>query len=59
MRVDYQTSSCWTFIHYHNFSVGSASKGYPLTIGGYPGIAGNFYLAGDQPSGNMTFSTKE
>ena len=59
MRVDYQTTSGWTFIHYHNFSVGSASEGYPLSVGGYSEKAGDFFLGGDQPSGNMKFSTKD
>ena len=38
MRVDYQKyDKTWTYLHYNNFSVGSASEEYPLTVGG-PGL---------------------
>ena len=39
MRVDYQHSDkTWSYIHYNNFSVGSANEEYPLTVGGYTGV---------------------
>ena len=39
MRIDYQKySKTWSYLHYNNFSVGSASKEYPLTVGGFTGV---------------------
>ena len=38
MRVYYQLNNkSWSYLHYNQFSVGSASKEYPLTVGGYSG----------------------
>ena len=38
MRVDYQDNNMtWSYLHYNQFSVGSASEEYPLTVGGYSG----------------------
>ena len=38
MRVDYQKNDkTWSYLHYNQFSVGSASEKYPLTVGGYSG----------------------
>ena len=38
MRVDYQKNDkTWSYLHYNQFSVGSASEEYPLTVGGYFG----------------------
>ena len=38
MRVDYQKNNkTWSYLHYSQFSVGSASEEYPLTVGGYSG----------------------
>ena len=38
MRVDYQKNDkTWFYLHYNQFSVGSASEEYPLTVGGYSG----------------------
>ena len=39
MRVDYQfNNKTWSYLHYNQFSVGSASEGYPLTFGGFTGV---------------------
>ena len=36
MRVDYQKNDkTWSYLHYNQFSVGSASEEYPLTVGGF------------------------
>ena len=36
MRVDYQKNDkTWSYLHYNQFSIGSASEEYPLTVGGY------------------------
>ena len=38
MRVDYQkTDRTWSYLYYDQFSVGSASEEYPLTVGGFTG----------------------
>ena len=38
MRIDFQkTDKAWGYLHYTQFSVGSASDEYPLTVGGYTG----------------------
>ena len=31
------TIPSWSYLHYNQFSVGSASEEYPLTVGGYSG----------------------
>ena len=34
--MDYQKNDkTWSYLHYNQFSVGSASEEYPLTVGGY------------------------
>ena len=39
MRVDYQYyNKTWSYLHYNQFSVGSASEGYPLTFGEFSGV---------------------
>ena len=39
MRVDYQKyDKTWSYLHYNQFSVGSASEEYPLTVGGFTGV---------------------
>ena len=38
MRVDYQKNDkTWSYLHYNQFSVGSASEEYSLTVGGFTG----------------------
>ena len=44
MRVDYQKNDkTWSYLHYNQFSVGSASEEYPLTVGGYTGSISSTY----------------
>jgi len=39
LRIDFQFSNnTWSHLHYNTFSVGTESKEYPLTIGGFTGI---------------------
>ena len=39
MRVDYlKNEKSWSYLHYNQFSVGSASEEYPLTIEGFTGV---------------------
>ena len=45
MRVDYQKNDkTWSYAHYNQFSVGSASEEYPLSVGGYSGVNLNLFL---------------
>jgi len=45
IRLDIQNADkTWTYLHYNNFRVGTASDGYPLTIGGYT-LRGTDYFA--------------
>ena len=37
MRVDYQfPNKTWSYLHYNQFSVGSTSEEYPLTVMSLP-----------------------
>ena len=39
LRIDFQFGNkTWSYLHYNTFSVGTESKEYPLTIGGFTGI---------------------
>ena len=44
MRVDYQKNDkSWSYLHYNQFSVGSASEEYPLTVGGFTGVGTDYF----------------
>ena len=44
MRVDYQKNDkTWSYYHYNQFSVGSASEEYPLTVGGFTGVGTDWF----------------
>ena len=44
MRLDIQkTDKTWTYLHYNNFSVGSANDDYPLSLGGFTGVGTNWF----------------
>ena len=46
MRVDYQMNNkTWSYLHYNQFSVGSASEEYPLTIGGFTGVGTDYFTS--------------
>ena len=58
MRVDFQhNNKSWSYLHYNQFSVGSASEEYPLTITGYTGISGDYFTTGNEPAVNAKFTT--
>ena len=45
MRVDYQLNNkSWSYLHYNQFSVGSTSEEYPLTVGGFTGVGTDRFL---------------
>ena len=55
MRVNYQNNDkTWSYLHYNQFSVGSASEEYPLTVGGYSGSVQSSYALYHN---NMKFTT--
>ena len=46
MRVDYQfDNKTWSYLHYNQFSVGSASKEYQLTVGGFTGVGYDWFAS--------------
>ena len=56
MRVDYQfNNKTWSYLHYNQFSVGSASEEYPLTVGGFTGVGIDWFNAHN----GMKFSTPD
>ena len=58
MRVDYQKNDkTWSYLHYNNFSVGSASEEYPLTVGGFTGVGTDEFAC--HPLNGMKFSTSD
>ena len=65
MRVDYQwDNKQWDYIQYNQFSIGSASQEYPLTVGGFTG-GGTDYWFNQQSNqryyllSGMRFSTED
>ena len=58
MRVDYQKNDkTWSYLHYNQFSVGSASEEYPLTVGGFTGVGTDRFIS--HPLNGMKFSTPD
>ena len=58
MRVDYQKiNRTWSYLHYNQFSVGSASEEYPLTVGGFTGKLIDRFVS--IPLNGMKFSTPD
>ena len=46
MRVDYQfNNKTWSYLHYNQFSVGSASEEYPLTVRGFTGVGTDLFAS--------------
>ena len=44
MRVDYQKNDkSLSYLHYNQFSVGSASEEYPLTVGVFTGVGADLF----------------
>ena len=60
MRVDYQKNDkTWSYLHYNQFSVGSASEEYLLTVGGFTGVGIDLFNHRSSPHNKMKFSTPE
>ena len=47
----------WSYLHYNQFSVGSASKKYPLTVGGFTGVGRDWFAV--EPMNGRKFSTPD
>ena len=46
MRIDYQLKNkTWSYLHYNQFSVGSASEQYPLTVEGFIGVGIDHFMS--------------
>ena len=46
MRVDYQKNDkTWSYLHYNQFNVGSASEEYPLTVGLFTGVDTDLFVS--------------
>ena len=59
-RVDYQKNDkTWSYLHYNQFSVGSASEEYPLTVGGFTGVGTDWLNEQSRPHNGMKFSTPD
>ena len=62
MRVDYQKNDkTWSYLHYNQFSVGSASEEYPLTVGGFTGVGTDYFasVSSRYISNKMKFTTPD
>ena len=58
MRMDYQfNNGTWSYLHYNQFSVGSVSEEYPLTVGGFTGVGTDWFNGKPYPHNRMKFST--
>ena len=58
MRVDYQFNNrTWSYLHYNQFSVGSASQEYLLTVGGFTGVGTDWFADKSKSHSGMKFST--
>ena len=64
MRVDYQfNNGTWSYLHYNQFSVGSVSEEYPLTVGGFTGVGTDLFntqiYGKSYPLNGMRFTTSD
>ena len=60
MKVDYQRNDkTWSYLHYNQFSVGSASEEYPLTVGGFTGLGNHLLNHQSYLHNGMKFSTTD
>jgi len=60
MRVDFQKQDgSWSYIHYNEFRVGNASDKYRLSVGGYTGVDGDYFTAGNEPPHDKRFTTQD
>ena len=56
--MDYQKNDkTWSYLHYNQFSVGSASEEYLLTVGGFTGVGTDYFTS--HPLNGIKFSTAD
>ena len=56
--MDFQINEeTWSYLHYNQFSVGSANEEYPLTVGGFTGIGTKWFVF--RQHNGMKFSTPD
>ena len=48
-----------SYLHYNQFSIGSASEEYPLTVGGFTGVGTDWFNYKSRPHNGIKFSTPE
>ena len=54
--MDYQyNDKTWSYLHYNQFSAGSTSEEYPLTVGGFTGVSSDWFANHN----GMKFSTPD
>ena len=49
----------WSYLHYNNFSLGSGSEEYPLTVGGFTGVGTDLFNPSSYPHNGMKFTTPD
>ena len=60
MRVDYQKNDkTWSYLYYNQFSEGSASEEYPLTVGGSTGVGTDEFNYPSYVLNGMKFTTPD
>ena len=60
MRVDYQfINNTRSYLHYNQFSVGSASEEYPLTVGGFTGVGTDWFNHQSSLHNGIKFATPD
>ena len=53
--MDYQfNNKTWSYLHYNQFSIGSASEEYTMTVGGFTGVGTDWFSYN-----GMQFSTPD
>ena len=59
--MDYQfaNNESLSYLHYNQFSVGSASEEYPLTVGGFTGVSTDELNDKSRPHNGMRFFTPD
>ena len=60
MRLDYQKNDkTWSYLHYNQFSVGSASEEYPLTAGEFTGVGTDWLNDKSKLHNGLKFTTPD
>ena len=58
MRIDFtKADGSFSYVHYNQFKVRSASEEYKLTVDGYTGVDGDYFTEINLPASNRKFTT--